>query len=99
MNAIRVSGGLLAMTATLAMIDVAQAEDDWQTQRLFHPKEHHLQQERRGQVFIYDGLREATVDQAMDKQFGRIDNMMFIRTVLPPTAAGGEAEITDPECD
>jgi hypothetical protein len=98
MSAIRVSGGLAALTSMLSLAG-AQAEDDWQTQRLLQPKAHHLQQEQRGQVFIYDGLNEATVDQAMDKQFRRIDSMMFIRTVLPPTAAGGAEEITDPECD
>ena len=99
MSANRSMSGLAASTLMLSMTGMAQEEGDWQTQRLFHPKQHHLVQEQRGQVFIYDRLHDATVDQAMDQQFQRIDSMMFIRTVLPPTAAGGEEETTDPECD
>lgn len=39
-----------------------------------------LSAEAKGRVTIYDGLRSETVDEALDRQFHRIENMMFIRT-------------------
>lgn len=56
------------------------AEADWQTAMLQNPSAAQLAIERRGRVFIYDGLREIDVDRAMDTQFERVQNMMFIRT-------------------
>jgi hypothetical protein len=56
------------------------AQQDWQRAMLHSPSAAQLKMERRGRVFIYDGLDEAEVDRAMDSQFGRVDNMMFVRT-------------------
>ena len=45
---------------------------------------------------INDGLRNETVEQALDHQFGRIENMMFVRTVY--VQENGEQEVDD-DCD
>ncbi len=71
------------------------AQQDWQRAMLHSPSSAQLKMERRGRVFIYDGLDEAEVDRAMDTQFGRVDNMMFIRT--KKKTEGGEAPV-DEDC-
>ena len=82
-------GCLTSATGALA------AEQDWQQAMLHNPSAAQLEMERRGRVFIYDGLEDVEVDRAMDAQFGRVDNMMFIRT--KKTTEGGE-ENTDDDC-
>jgi hypothetical protein len=78
----------------------AQAEADWQLQRLMQPSPAQLAAERDGHVVIYDGLDADAVQRAMDGHFERIQNMMFIRIHhLPPPGAGGEATIEDDGCD
>ena len=37
-----------------------------------------LRSSAQGHVFIYDKLNERVIDRAMDKNFERIDSMMFI---------------------
>lgn len=65
------------------------AVTQWQKQRLFNPSEKTLQHEKdKQQVFIYEGLEYADVEKALDKNFDRVEHMMFVGTVLPPTAAG-----------
>jgi len=54
----------------------------WYQNRLFAPNELHLQQEQKGKVVIYDGMRDTEVNQAMDMHFDRIDSMMFIGTII-----------------
>ena len=71
--------------------DVAMAMQEWQYNRLFNPSPAHRKAEGRGQVFIYDGLTDVTVNQALDHHFDRIQNMMFTRTVI--TDENGEPEI------
>ena len=62
--------------------DVAMAVQEWQYNRLFNPSPANLEAERRGTVFIYDGLTDVTVKHALDQHFDRIQNMMFTRTVI-----------------
>jgi len=50
----------------------------WQLHRLFEPTPQQLAQEAKGRVFIYDGLESKEVERAMDKEFDRVDSMMFI---------------------
>lgn len=57
----------------------ALARDDYQEKVLFSPDDYTLKAEARGHIVIYDGLDSDTVDRAMDEQFKRINNMMFIR--------------------
>lgn len=73
---------------------------DWQTDRLLQPTEAQRAAELHGRVMIYDGLEANLIARAMDRHFERIQNMMFIRIHhLPPSGAGGAAEIEDDGCD
>jgi hypothetical protein len=45
------------------------------------PSPRDLEKEREGYVYIYDGLTEREVDTALETQFPRIQNMMFVGTV------------------
>ena len=62
--------------------------------------------ERRGRVFIYDGLRDTEVERALDEQYDRVESMMFINTVVtddegaPLTAPeSGELLVENDGCD
>jgi len=69
-------------------LDTDKALHDWRMQRLMEPSPHDLEKERKGSVYIYDGLTEREVDVALETQFPRIQNMMFVGTVK--TDARGE---------
>lgn len=56
--------------------------------RLFEPSAGELQDEANGRTYIYDGLRDTDIERAMEEQFERVDNMMFIR--VKPTDEKGE---------
>lgn len=62
-------------------LDPDKALHDWQVQRLMEPSPRDLEKERKGSVYIYDGLTEREVDTALDNQFHRIQSMMFVGTV------------------
>jgi hypothetical protein len=74
----------------------AVVAQDWQERRLLAPSERQLSSEQRGRVVIYDGLDERLVDSALDTQFGRMENMMFVgvRHIKPDGA-----EWADDDCD
>lgn len=74
------------------------AQADWQIKRLMAPTPSQLASESKGQVFIYDSLEINQVDKAMDRNFDRIENMMFIRIHHPPATEGGEAGVEDDDC-
>lgn len=61
---------------------------------MLHMRRWQLQRDRNREVFIYDGLKDSVVDHAMDEPFGRIQAMMFVRTVVTD-GAGQPAK--DPE--
>lgn len=61
-----------------ASVSAAQQHEDWQIHRLLHPTAAQRAHEQQGHIFIYDGLRERDVEQAMDQDFDRISSMMFI---------------------
>lgn len=50
------------------------------------------------EVIIYSRVRNNTINKAMDSQFHRIDNMMFIDTVIE-TESGLFLFAEDDECD
>jgi hypothetical protein len=78
------------------MAEEAVAAQDWQERRLLAPSERQLSSERSGRVIIYDGLDERLVDSALDTQFGRVENMMFVG--VRHTEPDGE-EWADDDCD
>ena len=89
--------GIVIFVSVLSMTPMgAGAEDSYQKRVLFSPGPEILRAEAAGRVMIYDGLRNQTVEKALDDQFGRIENMMFIRTVY--TLQNGEEEVDD-DCD
>ena len=73
---------LLASLLTL-IINPVHATNDFYQSALFTPSDSLLKAEARGRIMIYDGIDIATVEKAMDEQFERIDNMMFIRILHP----------------
>jgi hypothetical protein len=86
-----VSGALLvALAAPVVAVDVREIE----LRRLFEPSAAEQQDEARGRVYIYDGLRDTDIERAMDQEFARIESMMFIRVKL--TDEQGEVR-KDPE--
>jgi hypothetical protein len=69
----------LALGAVLAAsVASADWQQDFQHNALFDPSDAQLQAESYGRIMIYDGLDDEVVEQALDQQFGRIENMMFI---------------------
>ena len=67
---------------------VAMAIEQWQYNRLFNPSPADQEAEERGDVVIYDGLTDVTVNKALDQNFNRIQNMMFTRTVVTDENGG-----------
>ena len=74
----------------------ASSQDSYQERILFSPDPEILQAETRGRIMIYDGLKNQTVEKALDHQFDRIENMMFVRMVY--VQENGEYEVDD-DCD
>ena len=74
----------------------ASTQGSYQERILFSPDPDTLMSESRGRIMIYDGLRNETVERALDQQFDRIENMMFVRTLY--VQEDGEYEAED-DCD
>jgi hypothetical protein len=62
--------------------------------RLFQPNEFEMRNEAAGSVYIYEGLTDRAVNQAMEDEFERVEHMMFINTIR--TDAQGNP-MRDPE--
>jgi len=95
MNKQRLTIAVLVSGLFMASIP-ASAVDSYQQRVLFSPSAEILQAEARGRIMIYDGLKNETVEKALDSQFDRIENMMFVRTVH--IQENGEFEVDD-DCD
>lgn len=68
--------------------------NDWQHSLILEPSENIKDAEIKNQsVFIYQGLTDKTIEQAMDEQFERIEHMMFVNTIV--TDQYGQAMIND----
>jgi hypothetical protein len=87
---------ILAMSSVFSHSTLADGDpqQSWQLSLLFNPGDHQFEMERRGRVFIYDGLHDTVVEQALDEQYDRIEGMMFVNTVV--TDDDG-VPLTDPE--
>jgi hypothetical protein len=98
---VTVAGAGLCAALLIAASPSLHAADDgfnaYQQKVLLEPGKSVLRAEARGRVTIYDGLDESRVDQAMDEQFDRIENMMFVRTRR--SAADGTVDYDDDGCD
>jgi hypothetical protein len=64
-------------TVAAAAADVSDIE----LRRLFNPTASELVAEAKGGIYIYEGLRDTDIQRAMDEQFDRVENMMFIRII------------------
>ncbi len=92
----------VVLSHTLFVNSYAQDSAVYQMERdrLLNPEHEVIEKEHKNHlVHIYEGMTLSDVNQAMDGQFDRIDNMMFILTRLPPTAAGGEETVEEDGCD
>ena len=89
------------LSAVLASPTMADGSNDgFQYNALFNPTEAQLKAEARGRVMIYNGLDDEAVERALDKQFDRIEHMMFIRTRQPEADddGGKEDSVDDDGC-
>ena len=75
----------------------ADADQSFQHKTLFEPASYVLNREARGAVTIYDGFTSDQVDQVMDEQYERIENMMFTRMIY--VSDEGDDLIFDDGCD
>ena len=74
-------------------------EDRYDLRRLMYPSAAELASEERGKVHIYDSLEINEVNAALDENFERIQNMMFIRINHLPATGSGPAEVEDDGCE
>lgn len=90
------------LSSTLAAADdhitAVAPSQDFQLRRLMQPSPAERTAEQKGKIYIYDSLEYADVEQALDDNFDRIENMMFIRIHHPPDTADGEVEVEDDDC-
>jgi hypothetical protein len=89
-------GLLLSPAAVIGGPTEFVGSEQWQQRRLLEPTPAEVAGEQSGRVFIYDGVRDATVDRAMDEEFDRIQSMMFIRT--KQSNPDGEVVDYDDDC-
>lgn len=73
-------GAVAAFGLVLQQPSFATGQDNDYQNALLSPSNAMLRAERRGRVTIFDGLEHAVIDRALDSQFDRIGNMMFVNT-------------------
>jgi hypothetical protein len=77
----------------------AVPEDRYDLRRLMQPSAAELAAEEKGRVHIYDSLEINEVNAALDENYERIENMMFIRINHLPATGSGPAEVEDDGCE
>ncbi len=91
-------------TADATAVPEQTSLEQWQLRRLNEPSARELAHERKGNIYIYDGLTDREVDEALIKHFGRIEYMMFVGTRKTDPAgeahgkAGSNTETESPGC-
>jgi hypothetical protein len=85
---------VVATSGTASGAASAADVSDIERRRLFEPTQGELRDEAKGRIYIYDGLRDTDFSRAMDEEFERVENMMFIR--IKPTDEQGEV-FKDPD--
>ena len=92
----------IVFAALLGFGSATSADTDrqksWQLSLLFTPGDHQQKMEKRGRVFIYDGMQAADNEKAFDEQYARIESMMFVNTVVTDPETG-EQLVEDDGCD
>ena len=87
----------IAICSSLALIPATGLAhnqiDTIQLKNLFVPSQSQLHRETKGHIYINDGLTDRLVNQAMDEQFNRIENMMFVGTIV--TKEQGKPAVDD----
>jgi hypothetical protein len=93
--------GLISGIFTHVVIAEESAAYQMQYRHLMNPSDTTLKrEEERQSVYIYEGMRIADVDKAMDSQFDRVENMMFVQTRVPVKTGEEGAETTQKDgCD
>ena len=89
-------GPLSGLLALVALSFATFAEDSpnqgWQLQMLLAPTPQQIAlEQQKSRVFIYSRVKEPDLDRAMDEQFGRVEHMMFINTLVPEPESKAEA--------
>ena len=74
---------LAPLAGELALADPAAepAYRQLEIRRLFEPTESELRKEAAGSVYIYQGMTDRAVKQAMEDEFERVEHMMFVNTI------------------
>jgi hypothetical protein len=70
----------------LALGDASEADRnlcEWRLRWLTQPTPREPEQEESGQVYVYDGLLDRGIENALDRHFDRIQYMMFVGAVKP----------------
>jgi len=98
---------LLAAVTLMCAVPAGAANDpaqtnleQWLLRRLNEPTQLERAHEREGNVYIYDGLADREVDQALNLHFDRIEYMMFVgtRRTEPTAEVPGDADTESPGC-
>ena len=97
-NKTTLAGALVFLSTMYVFPDTGSASNFYQLEyaRLMQPAPEQLAREAGGHVAIYDGMMERDVDLALDRQFPRIESMMFVRTAY--VSETGEIS-QDDDCD
>ena len=96
----RVSALVVAISAcAMAHADMTVSTADPQLRRLMDPTPAELVSEEQGRVYIYDSLEINQVEAALDKNFERMQHMMFIRINHLPPSGAGPAVVEDDGCE
>ncbi len=79
--------------------------NNWSKKQMFEPGNSLLRAESKGRITIVERATDVQVEQFMDKQFNRIENFMFVSTVITEESGEiaydentGDPQVEDDEC-